>query len=108
MNRGLRVEIKYAFCLRLRDSGRNAHAISPPRPGREQLERARMTPRILVVEAERELRVWLRHHIEILWPDATVVEMEPQQLQVASSPQTSSTTIDLVLLGAHCEESPEL
>jgi eukaryotic-like serine/threonine-protein kinase len=67
-----------------------------------------MTPRILVVDAERELRVWLRHHIEILWPDATVVEMEPQQLQVASSPQTSASSIDLVLLGAQCEESPEL
>jgi serine/threonine protein kinase len=67
-----------------------------------------MTPRILVVDAERELRVWLRHHIEILWPDATVVEMEPQQLQVASSPQTAASSIDLVLLGAQCEESPEL
>jgi len=67
-----------------------------------------MTPRILVVDAERELRVWLRHHIEILWPDATVVEMEPQQLQVASAPQTAATSIDLVLLGAQCEESPEL
>lgn len=67
-----------------------------------------MTPRILVIDAERELRVWLRHHIEILWPDATVVEMEPQQLQVASAPQTSAASIDLVLLGVQCEESPEL
>ncbi len=67
-----------------------------------------MTPRVLVVDAERELRVWLRHHIEILWPDGTVVEMAPQQLQVASAPQTSTQSIDLVLLGAQCEESPEL
>jgi serine/threonine protein kinase len=67
-----------------------------------------MTPRILVVDAERELRVWLRHHIEILWPDATVVEMEPQQLQVATALQTSASSIDLVLLGAQCDESAEL
>jgi len=67
-----------------------------------------MMPRILVVDADRELRVWLRHHIEILWPDATVVEMEPQQLQVASPPQTAASSIDLVLLGAQCEESSEL
>lgn len=67
-----------------------------------------MTPRVLVIDAERELRAWLRHHIEILWPDATVVEMEPPQLQVASTSQTSSLSIDLVLLGAQCEESPEL
>ena len=31
-----------------------------------------MNPRLLIVSDERELRTWLRHHVEILWPDAAV------------------------------------
>ena len=66
-----------------------------------------MSPSILVVDAERELRVWLRHHIEILWPDATVVEMEPEQLELTSSALGSPGGVDLVLLGASCGVAPE-
>ena len=66
-----------------------------------------MSPRILVVDVERELRVWLRHHIEILWPDASVVEMEPQQLESNSPALASLGSLDLILLGAICDESPE-
>jgi len=60
-----------------------------------------MTPRVLVIDADRELRTWLRHHIEILWPDGTVEDLEPAQL----APRLENLTTqgaDLMLLGADC------
>jgi eukaryotic-like serine/threonine-protein kinase len=66
-----------------------------------------MNPRLLVVDGERQVRTWLRHHIEILWPDATIVEMEPAQLESAPPAHTSTASIDVVLLGVTCDESAE-
>jgi serine/threonine protein kinase len=39
-----------------------------------------MKPRLLIVDADADLRSWLRHHIEILWPDARVAELAPAAL----------------------------
>ena len=65
-----------------------------------------MNPRLLIVSDERELRTWLRHHIEILWPDAAVQEMEPAQLQLPAA-SVSKKDLDLIVLGAQCGEAPE-
>ncbi len=60
-----------------------------------------MSPHLLVIDAERELRSWLRHHIEILWPDGTVEELEPAQL--ASRSETfKGGKVDLIVLGVQC------
>jgi DNA-binding response OmpR family regulator len=65
-----------------------------------------MNPRLLIVGAERELRTWLRHHIEILWPDATVEEVEPAELE-ARAPGLTTKNLDLIVLGAHCGDALE-
>jgi len=62
--------------------------------------------RLLIVGAERDLRTWLRHHIEILWPDATVEEMEPTELPPRAAHLTTKS-FDLIVLGAQCGEAPE-
>ena len=62
--------------------------------------------RLLIVAAERELRTWLRHHIEILWPDATVEEMESTELP-ARAAELTTKSFDLMVLGAHCGDAPE-
>ncbi len=66
-----------------------------------------MTPRVLIVEAERELRMWLRHHVEILWPDTTALEMEPTELDRAPSRQSITRDLDLIVLGLACGDPPE-
>jgi DNA-binding response OmpR family regulator len=60
-----------------------------------------MRPSILLVIDERELHDWLRHHIDILWPEATVEDVLPAQLatRVAS---LGAGEFDLIVLGAHC------
>jgi DNA-binding NarL/FixJ family response regulator len=65
-----------------------------------------MNARLLIVDAERELRTWLRHHIEILWPDAAVLEMEPAELELHAAGLTSRN-LDLIVLGAHCGDALE-
>jgi serine/threonine protein kinase len=65
-----------------------------------------MNPRVLIVGAERELRTWLRHHIEILWPDATVLEMELSDLELRA-PGLTTRHLDLIALSAQCGEAPE-
>ena len=65
-----------------------------------------MNPRLLIVSEERELRTWLRHHVEILWPDAAVEEMEPAAFASAASP-VSKKDLDLIVLGAQCGAAPE-
>jgi eukaryotic-like serine/threonine-protein kinase len=65
-----------------------------------------MNPRVLIVGAERELRTWLRHHIEILWPDATVEELELAELE-ARAAELTTKTLDLIALGAQCGATPE-
>ncbi|HEX4025950.1 MAG TPA: protein kinase [Steroidobacteraceae bacterium] len=66
-----------------------------------------MNPRLLIVDAERELRLWLRHHVEILWPDGTVLELEPGELEQAHARHGTTRNLDLILLGVHCGESSE-
>jgi DNA-binding response OmpR family regulator len=65
-----------------------------------------MNPRVLIVGAERELRTWLRHHIEILWPDATVLEMELADLELRAAGLTTRH-LDLIALSAQCGEALE-
>jgi DNA-binding response OmpR family regulator len=65
-----------------------------------------MNPRVLITGAERELRTWLRHHIEILWPDATVEELEPAELEARAAGLTTKN-LDLIVLGAQCGEALE-
>jgi DNA-binding NarL/FixJ family response regulator len=63
-----------------------------------------MSPYLLLVDPERELRSWLRHHIEILWPDGTIEELEPAQLQ-ARCATLHTDHVDLLVLGAECGEA---
>jgi DNA-binding response OmpR family regulator len=63
-----------------------------------------MNARLLIVDAERELRSWLRHHIEILWPDSTILEMEPPELDQHAAGLTTRD-LDLIVLGAHCGDA---
>jgi eukaryotic-like serine/threonine-protein kinase len=67
-----------------------------------------MKPDILVVEADRELRAWLRHHIEILWPDGRVEDSDAAQFEARlESPNGGLRSLDLILLGANCAECGE-
>jgi DNA-binding response OmpR family regulator len=66
-----------------------------------------MNPRLLIVDAERELRLWLRHHIEILWPDATVREADPAELEQAQA-SYGAGDLDLILLGVLCGGAGDL
>ncbi len=34
------------------------------------MSRIRTAPRILIVESDKQYRSWLRHHLEIIWPEA--------------------------------------
>ncbi len=63
-----------------------------------------MSPHLLVVDAERELRSWLRHHIEILWPDGQVEEIEPANLDRRCETLKGSK-VDLIVLGVQCGDA---
>ncbi|HTW75402.1 MAG TPA: protein kinase [Steroidobacteraceae bacterium] len=67
-----------------------------------------MNPRLLIVDADRELRSWLRHHVEILWPDGTTLELEPGEMEKAYARHSTARNLDLVLLGVNCGDSPEV
>jgi DNA-binding response OmpR family regulator len=60
-----------------------------------------VNPRILLVIEERELRDWLRHHLDILWPDATVTDTPATQL-ANGLPDLKLTDFDLIALSADC------
>lgn len=60
-----------------------------------------MNPRILLVIEERELRDWLRHHLDILWPDATVEDTLPVQFE-GNLRDMALREIDLIVLSANC------
>jgi DNA-binding response OmpR family regulator len=67
-----------------------------------------MKPHILVVEADRELRAWLRHHIEILWPDGRVEDSDAAQFEARlQSPNGELRGLDLIVLGANCGDGGE-
>jgi DNA-binding response OmpR family regulator len=63
-----------------------------------------MKPNILVVEEERELRDWLRHHIEILWPEGLIEEVQPAQFE-ARIWAANGMELDLIVLGARCGDA---
>jgi eukaryotic-like serine/threonine-protein kinase len=60
-----------------------------------------VNPRILLVIDERELRDWLRHHLDILWPDATVEDTLPLQFE-GNLRDMALREIDLIVLSANC------
>jgi eukaryotic-like serine/threonine-protein kinase len=60
-----------------------------------------VNPRILLVIEERELRDWLRHHLDILWPDATVEDTLPVQFE-GNLRDMALREIDLIVLSANC------
>jgi DNA-binding response OmpR family regulator len=67
-----------------------------------------MKPHILIVEADRELRSWLRHHIEILWPDGQVEDSNVAQFEARlESPNGDLRNLDLIVLGANCSDGSE-
>ena len=63
-----------------------------------------MKPTILVVEEERELRDWLRRHIEILWPEGLIEELQPSQF-AARIWAANGMELDLIVLGARCGDA---
>ena len=65
-----------------------------------------MNSRLLIIGAERELRLWLRHQVEVLWPDAKVEEMEPAQLE-GRAQTLRMRELQLILLCVQCEGSAE-
>jgi len=62
-----------------------------------------MKPRLLLSIEERELRDWLRHHIDILWPDATIEDLAPAQLATQAG-ELPMREIDLIVLSLSCSE----
>ncbi|MFI4894997.1 MAG: protein kinase [Steroidobacterales bacterium] len=60
-----------------------------------------MNPRILLLIEERELRDWLRHHLDILWPDVSIEDMLPTQF-VAGVSQWHAREVDLAVLSVNC------
>ena len=65
-----------------------------------------MNSRLLIIGDERELRLWLRHQVEVLWPDASVEELESGQLEVRG-PTLRMRELQLILLCVQCDASAE-
>jgi len=63
-----------------------------------------MNPRILLLIEERELRDWLRHHLEILAPEANVSHMPAAQF-VAGVQTRNMLELDLIVLALSCADS---
>jgi eukaryotic-like serine/threonine-protein kinase len=63
-----------------------------------------MKPNILVVEEERELRDWLRRHIELLWPEGLIEELQPSQFE-GRIWAANGMELDLIVLGARCGDA---
>jgi CheY-like chemotaxis protein len=58
-----------------------------------------VTPRALIVGSDRQQRVWLRHHLQTLWPDAEPPSLDLAQLEVHLDTITRRN-YDVVLLCA--------
>jgi eukaryotic-like serine/threonine-protein kinase len=65
-----------------------------------------MNSRLLIIGDEREVRVWLHHQVEILWPDAAIEEMESPQLD-GRAPTLRMRELQLILLCAECGTAGE-
>jgi eukaryotic-like serine/threonine-protein kinase len=62
--------------------------------------------RLLIIGDERELRLWLHHQVEVLWPDAVVEEMEPAQLEARAS-SLRMRELQLILLCVKCDPAAD-
>jgi eukaryotic-like serine/threonine-protein kinase len=58
--------------------------------------------RLLIIGEQRELRLWLRHQVDVLWPDAQVEEMEPAELSTRG-PALRMRELQLIVLCARCD-----
>src|ERR1700751_3261722 len=56
-----------------------------------------MTPRTLIAGRDRRQRLWLRHHLQTLWPDAEPPSLDLQQLE-AHLDTITRRNYDIVLL----------
>ena len=65
-----------------------------------------MTARLIIVEKDAKYAEWLRNHLGVLYSDATVRVMSPDQFDVAREALTHDEC-DLVLLTASFGEHPE-
>src|SRR5665213_4391826 len=61
-------------------------------------------PRILLVIDERELRDWLRHHIDILWPEGSAEDVPAPQFEPRVS-ALKPRELDLLVLSAQCGDT---
>jgi len=61
-------------------------------------------PRILVVEHEPQFGAWLRNHLEILYPEATPMALDPAELE-SRRDWLATQSFDLILHGAHLAEN---
>ena len=59
-----------------------------------------MTPRILIAGRDEQQRLWLRHHLQTLWPDAEPPSLDLQQL-VNHLDTINRRNYDVVLLCAY-------
>jgi len=57
-------------------------------------------PRILIVEPDSRFAAWLRLHLEILYPDASPMALDPRELE-ARRAWLDTQRLDAILLGAH-------
>jgi CheY-like chemotaxis protein len=62
------------------------------------------TPHILVVEHEPQFGAWLRNHLEILYPGATLMAIVPGELE-ARRDWLATQSFDLILHGVHLPEA---
>jgi serine/threonine protein kinase len=58
--------------------------------------------RLLIIGDERELRLWLHHQVEVLWPDALVEELEHSQLETRA-PTLRMRELQLIVLCLRCD-----
>jgi DNA-binding response OmpR family regulator len=65
-----------------------------------------MTARLIIVDKDAKYAEWLRNHLGVLYADATVRVMNPDQFEVARETLTYNEC-DLVLLSASFGEAPE-
>jgi serine/threonine protein kinase len=62
--------------------------------------------RLLIIGEQRDLRLWLQHQIAVLWPDAQIEELEPDDLP-ARAASLHMGELQLILLCAQCDASAE-
>ena len=65
-----------------------------------------MTARLIVVDKDSKYAEWLRNHLDVLYSDANVRVMTPDQFDLARATLTYDEC-DLVLLTASYGEHPE-